>query len=103
MDADPARPPVAPPAYDTATGITAILVNHNAGSRLGRLFDVLLREVDSAVVVDNASMDGSLAAVEGRPEVTILRNSENRGFAAAVNQGADRATGSWLLLANPDI
>jgi N-acetylglucosaminyl-diphospho-decaprenol L-rhamnosyltransferase len=103
MDTDPARPPVAPSADGTAPSITAILVNHNAGSRLGGLFDVLLREVESAVVVDNASTDGSLAAVEGRSDVTILRNSENRGFAAAVNQGADRAMGSWLLLVNPDI
>ncbi len=53
------------------------------------------------VVVDNASEDGSadLAAELG---ATVLRNAENRGFAAAANQGARAGSGELVLFLNPD-
>lgn len=55
------------------------------------------------IVVDNGSTDGSPdAVVSSFPEIELIRNSENRGFAAAVNQGVERARGSWVLLLNPD-
>jgi len=55
------------------------------------------------ILVDNASSDGTILLV-GRdfPEALIVRNTSNRGFAKAVNQGARRASGSYLLLLNPD-
>jgi GT2 family glycosyltransferase len=61
------------------------------------------------VVVDNASPDGSAAMVQAEfPEVQLLANNENRGFAAASNQGL-RALGfpsgdapAYALLLNPD-
>lgn len=44
------------------------------------------------VVVDNASRDGSAAAVAARfPAVRLLRNVTNAGFASAVNQGVEVA------------
>jgi N-acetylglucosaminyl-diphospho-decaprenol L-rhamnosyltransferase len=54
-------------------------------------------------VIDNASTDHSLAAAEGREGVRIVRNPDNRGFAAAANQGAALATGEWILFVNPDV
>lgn len=55
------------------------------------------------IVVDNASADGSVAAVRERfPEVRLLVNSENLLFAAACNQGARAARGAWLCLLNSD-
>ena len=81
---------------------TAILVNYNSGERLGPLLDVLEGEVEGIVVVDNASSDDSLRPAESRPSVTVIRNESNRGFAAAVNQGADVARGDWIVLVNPD-
>lgn len=81
----------------------AVVVNYDSGQRLGPLLDVLLPEVAGAVVVDNASTDGSLAIAESRPGVSVVRNDRNRGFAAAANQGAARAAGeTWLLFVNPD-
>ena len=79
-----------------------MIVNYNSGDRLGPLLDVLEREVEGIVVVDNASSDGSLSGALGRTGTTIVRNESNRGFAAAVNQGASGATGGWLVLVNPD-
>jgi len=55
------------------------------------------------VVVDNASQDGSAEMVrEAFPEVDLVRNSLNVGFAAANNQGIRRMRGRYVLLLNPD-
>jgi GT2 family glycosyltransferase len=60
----------------------------------------LLREI---VVVDNASSDDTGQLVtETFPEVLYLKNLENRGFAAAANQGSALATGDFLLFLNSD-
>jgi len=54
-------------------------------------------------VVDNASADGSPEMVEQEfPQVRLIRNTENRGFAAANNQGLAEASGRYSLLLNPD-
>ncbi len=55
------------------------------------------------VVVDNASTDGSAGMVaDAFPEVTLIRNAENRGFAAANNQAFELARGRHILLLNSD-
>lgn len=56
-----------------------------------------------AVVVDNASADGSADHVaRDFPHVRLLRNGENVGFARAVNRGLAVTRGRWLLLLDPD-
>ena len=55
------------------------------------------------ILVDNASTDGAAeAAARADPSVRYIRNAQNLGFAAAVNQGARAAAGRWLALLNPD-
>ncbi|MSQ10161.1 MAG: glycosyltransferase family 2 protein [Dehalococcoidia bacterium] len=55
------------------------------------------------IVVDNASADGSAAAVQQHfPEAHLIDNEFNRGFAAANNQALAVAQGRYLLLLNPD-
>lgn len=55
------------------------------------------------IVVDNASSDGSAGYIrEHFPEVEVLENSSNLGFAAANNRGASAARGRYLLLLNSD-
>jgi len=55
------------------------------------------------IVVDNASTDGSVEMVKSEFEkVQLIANSENRGFAAANNQGMAVATGRYVLLLNSD-
>ena len=55
------------------------------------------------IVVDNASSDGSAAAVrESLPDVAVIESGANRGFAAACNMAARRVRGEYLLLLNPD-
>lgn len=55
------------------------------------------------VVVDNASWDGSAAMVRERyPEVTLLENDVNTGFAAACNLGGRVYQCRHVLLLNND-
>lgn len=55
------------------------------------------------IVVDNASTDGSQDMIRNSfPDVKLIANTDNRGFAAANNQGLEIATGDKLLLLNPD-
>lgn len=70
-----------------------------------------LRSLESAnrelhldiVVVDNNSQDSSVHAIQEHfPYVRLVENRENRGFAAAVNQGFDYGDSDYVLLLNPD-
>ncbi len=56
-----------------------------------------------AIVVDNASSDGSRAMVRREfPDVALVEHDENVGFPAAVNAGVARTSGEWLVLLNND-
>src|SRR5690606_6381167 len=55
------------------------------------------------ILIDNHSTDGSVEAIkEEFPQVTIIENQENVGFAKANNQGIRRAAGRYILLLNSD-
>ena len=55
------------------------------------------------IVVDNASSDGSQKMVQNQfPEVNLISNSNNPGFAKANNQALRLCTGKYVLLLNPD-
>jgi hypothetical protein len=72
-----------------------------------------LRRLDYAdrctVLVDNASRDGTVAAVRRYfPEITVIANAENRGYVEANNQGIDWVLRrdpavDWVLLLNNDV
>jgi N-acetylglucosaminyl-diphospho-decaprenol L-rhamnosyltransferase len=83
--------------------VTAVIVATNEGPSLAGVLDALEGEVGPIVVVDNASTDGSVSSIEGRPGVSVVHNASNRGFAAAANQGAALAEGRWILFVNADI
>ncbi len=54
-------------------------------------------------LVDNNSADGSASMVASDfPQVKLIANETNRGFAAANNQALSLATGEYILLLNPD-
>lgn len=55
------------------------------------------------LVIDNASSPEDIACLEGLPSgVVLVKNKRNVGFAAANNQGIERASGRHLCFLNPD-
>jgi GT2 family glycosyltransferase len=55
------------------------------------------------IVVDNASSDGTQAMLAAEyPQVTLIQNKKNEGFARPSNQAMRAASGRYLLLLNPD-
>jgi GT2 family glycosyltransferase len=61
------------------------------------------RSTFEVLVIDNASSDGSAAAIAREyPQATLIANSGNRGFAGGNNQGLKIARGRYALLLNPD-
>lgn len=87
--------------------LSVIIVNYNVKDFLEQtLVSVIkaLQDIASEVlVVDNHSSDGSVAHIRQRfPQVEIIANRENLGFARACNQGLRAARGEFLLLLNPD-
>ena len=63
----------------------------------------VIAETEEIIVVDNGSSDGTAEAVRNQfPEVLVLRNESNAGFAAAVNQAWRKARGDLVLLLNSD-
>lgn len=59
--------------------------------------------IHEAIVIDNASSDGSVTTVKERfPWVQLIENSANVGFAKANNQGIRASSGRYVLLLNSD-
>lgn len=55
------------------------------------------------ILVDNNSTDGSATAIHSEfPDVKLLAETQNHGFARANNLAALHAKGSYILLLNPD-
>ncbi len=55
------------------------------------------------IVIENDSQDGTVEALKSRfPQVTVIENHKNEGFAKACNQGIYVAKGRYILLLNPD-
>ncbi len=87
--------------------LSVVIVSYNVRDFLAQT----LRSVQKATrsfpteifVVDNHSEDGSphLVATEF-PDVRLIRNEENVGFARANNQALAQASGKFLVLLNPD-
>lgn len=83
-----------------------IIVVFNGRKYLQRCLSSVFGEVgegDEVIIVDNASTDDGVAFISERwPEVLVIRNTTNRGFAVACNQGAKRATKEILVFLNQD-
>jgi GT2 family glycosyltransferase len=83
----------------------AVVVTYNSSADIDRCLDALAgQDVAPIVVVDNASADDTVERVRTRgEEIRVVANRENRGLAAANNQGIAECEGvDAVLLVNPD-
>ena len=92
-----------------ATDVGVVIVTYQSARTIRRCLDLLLASdpVVRIVVIDNASDDETLDLLRDFAErhdrvVTVVRNSDNRGFAAACNQGASALATPWVAFVNPD-
>ncbi len=81
--------------------IGVVIVTWNSGATIDRCLDSCSGL--TVTVVDNASRDDTVERVRRRPDIYLIANSENRGFAAAANQGVARSSCETVLLLNPDV
>ena len=86
--------------------VDVVILNWNGWPHLDRCLAALARQTlrDVAIwVVDNGSCDGSPDQVRARyPQVNLLCNRENRGFAAASNLGIAAGGAPWVATLNND-
>ena len=87
--------------------LSVIIVNYNVQHFLEQCLHSVRKAatgIETEIfVVDNNSVDGSVQMVKEKfPEVILLANKENTGFAKANNQAIRIAKGEYVLLLNPD-
>ncbi len=87
--------------------LSIVIVNYNVKYFLEHCLHSVfksLKNIEAEVfVVDNNSVDGSIGMIREKfPEVELISNKENVGFARANNQAIKKALGKYVLLLNPD-
>jgi GT2 family glycosyltransferase len=87
--------------------VSIIVVNWNGRNLLARCLqcvETTIKRVSyETIVVDNASTDGSQEMVQKQfPNIKLIQNNQNVGFASANNQAMEIAQGRYVLLLNSD-
>jgi GT2 family glycosyltransferase len=86
--------------------ISVVVLTWNGADYIAPCLEALLAQAPPALevlVVDNGSTDGTPDLVAERfPQVRLLRNERNLGFAAGNNAGLRAASGDLLVLLNQD-
>lgn len=87
--------------------VSIVIINWNGLNVLRNCLDSLFASPQGidfeVIVVDNASHDESVAMMQRDfPQVIVMRNTQNLGFAAANNQAFKIARGRHVLLLNND-
>src|SRR5579863_4862722 len=92
-------------SYNDRVSVT--IVTYNSGRFIKRCLESVLAQKypgKEIIVVDNASMDGTVDILEQfEDRCQIVYNDENIGFAAAQNQAIGLSNGDWVLTLNPDV
>lgn len=80
--------------------VSIIIVHWNTPEKLK---SSLYLDGMETIVVDNNSTASLSWLTKKFPEVILIKNSRNTGFASACNRGVLEATCDWLLFLNPDV
>lgn len=85
---------------------SVVIANYNGERHLRTCLDALRQQTFTdfeVIVADDASHDGSLALVErDYPEVRLVINRQNEGFASTCNTGAAASNGRFVVMLNND-
>lgn len=86
--------------------ISVVIPNYNGEKILENCLNSLLKQsinTFETIIIDNNSKDSSVNLIENKyKNVRLIKNAENLGFAAAVNQGIMAAQGKYIILLNND-
>jgi glycosyltransferase involved in cell wall biosynthesis len=84
--------------------VSVVVPAYNEAERIGAVLDPLTRcpSVNEVIVIDDGSTDGT-AEVSRRHAVTVVSLAENRGKAAALDEGVNRARNDVLLFLDADL
>lgn len=78
-----------------------VIVTYQSEAVIGACLRSVAGSGAEVVVIDNASSDAGVEVAKGQG-ARVIANAENRGFAAAVNQGVNALDTPYVLLLNPD-
>lgn len=88
--------------------LSVIIINYNSFRLLNELLNSILtitshKLIFEIIVIDNNSSDGNIRDhIPIDPRIKIIKNSINKGFSAANNQGIKMAEGEYILFLNND-
>lgn len=87
--------------------VTAIFVTYNSEDTVGQALDAVQESHEAglleAVVVDNASSDGTCEIVtQGYPSVRLIRSETNLGYGKGLNLGFEGVESPYVIFMNPD-
>lgn len=87
--------------------VDIVIVNWNSGQYLQKCILSIERSqnrqlVSKVIIVDNNSMDSSTDFLVEHQNVLLIKNTKNKGFAKACNQGFKLCENEFVLLLNPD-
>lgn len=86
--------------------VSVLVISYNTREMTLECLQSLHDQTDlpfETIVVDNNSQDGSAEAIAAEfPEIDVVARADNLGFAGGNNLAVTRASGTYLLLLNPD-
>jgi GT2 family glycosyltransferase len=89
--------------------ISIVIVNYNGAAYLENCINSIFQsqfnqdEIE-IIIIDNASVDKSIELLEStyNNKITLIKNTENKGFSTANNQGFKLAKGEFVFILNND-
>ena len=87
--------------------LSIVILSWNGQSLIKQNLDSIMKVFDrekyELIVVDNGSTDKTLEILKEYPEIKLIKNEKNLGFAKGCNIGIERAEGKYILLLNQDV
>lgn len=80
------------------------MVTFNHRQYIEKCLESMSQFTSNLIIVDNNSTDGTVDFIEKNyPEINLIKNSDNKGYGASMNQGAKVSKKKHLIFINPDI